>query len=149
VKRGWAWKATAYPPTSRSPASAAFKAANRSLKSGLTGTLSPPFVRLERHVPDERQALGGRNASPELAIEGPVVAVKGHDTARTEASLLATVSAIVDKATGTPPQVSGQLYDLPKNDDGLEAVGLEIGVDTTLVVRANGREHRVPCRAGT
>jgi hypothetical protein len=57
----------------------------------LTGTLSPPFLRLERHVPDEREALGGRNASPELAIEGPVAAVQRHDTAGSEAPLLATI----------------------------------------------------------
>jgi len=45
-------------------------------------------------------------------------------------------------------RVSGQLYALPKNDDGLEAVGLETGPETTLVVRSGGREHRVPVGHG-
>jgi len=57
----------------------------------LTGTLSPPFQRLERHVPDERQPLDRRNASPEVAIEGPVVAVQRHDPAHPSASLLPTI----------------------------------------------------------
>jgi hypothetical protein len=45
-------------------------------------------------------------------------------------------------------QVSGQLYELPKNDDGIEAIGLETGPQTTLVVRSSGRESRVPVGHG-
>ena len=45
-------------------------------------------------------------------------------------------------------QVSGQLYDLPKNDDGIEAIGLETGPETTLVVRSRGGERRVPVGHG-
>jgi CubicO group peptidase (beta-lactamase class C family) len=45
-------------------------------------------------------------------------------------------------------QVTGQLYDLPKNDDGLEAIGLETGSETTLVVRISGHDHRVPVGQG-
>ena len=45
-------------------------------------------------------------------------------------------------------QVSGQLFDLPKNDDGLEAIGLETGPETTLVVRSGGGERRVPVGHG-
>jgi CubicO group peptidase (beta-lactamase class C family) len=45
-------------------------------------------------------------------------------------------------------QVSGQLYELPKNDDGFEAVGLETGKETTLVVRSGGRDRRVPVGQG-
>ena len=45
-------------------------------------------------------------------------------------------------------RVSGRVYDLPKNDDGLEAVSVEFGRESTLVVRAGGREHRVPCGRG-
>jgi CubicO group peptidase (beta-lactamase class C family) len=45
-------------------------------------------------------------------------------------------------------QVSGQIYELPKNDDGLEAIGLETGAETTLVVRSAGRESRVPVGHG-
>ncbi len=39
--------------------------------------------------------------------------------------------------------VSGKLYVLPKNDDGLEAVGLEVGSGTTLVVKSGGQERRI------
>jgi CubicO group peptidase (beta-lactamase class C family) len=45
-------------------------------------------------------------------------------------------------------QVSGQVYELPKNDDGLEAIGLETGPGTTLVVRTAGQERRVPVGHG-
>jgi hypothetical protein len=45
-------------------------------------------------------------------------------------------------------RVSGRLFELPKNDDGLEAVSVEFGREATLVVRANGRDHRVPCGRG-
>jgi hypothetical protein len=45
-------------------------------------------------------------------------------------------------------EVSGQMYELPKNEDGLEAVGLEAGAETTLVVRSGGRDQRVPVGAG-
>ena len=39
--------------------------------------------------------------------------------------------------------VSGKLYLLPANDDGLEAIGLEAGAATTLVVRSSGQERRL------
>ena len=45
-------------------------------------------------------------------------------------------------------QVTGQLYELPKNDDGIEAIGLETGSETTLVVRISGHDHRVPVGQG-
>jgi hypothetical protein len=45
-------------------------------------------------------------------------------------------------------QVSGQIYELAKNDDGLEAIGLVTGPETTLVLRSGGRESRVPCGRG-
>ena len=45
-------------------------------------------------------------------------------------------------------QVTGQLYELPKNDDGLEAIGLETGKETNLVVRSGGRERRLPVGLG-
>jgi CubicO group peptidase (beta-lactamase class C family) len=45
-------------------------------------------------------------------------------------------------------EVSGRLYELPKNEDGFEAIGLLTGSETTLVVRVGGRESRVPCGRG-
>jgi CubicO group peptidase (beta-lactamase class C family) len=48
----------------------------------------------------------------------------------------------------TARRVSGRVYELPKNEDGIEAVGVELGKDATLVVRSGGREHRVPVGLG-
>lgn len=45
-------------------------------------------------------------------------------------------------------RVSGRMYELPKNDDGIEAVGVVFGKETALVVRSGGREYRVPCGIG-
>ncbi|HUL76480.1 MAG TPA: serine hydrolase [Vicinamibacteria bacterium] len=45
-------------------------------------------------------------------------------------------------------RVSGRVYELPKNDGGIEAVGVDFGKETTLVVRAGGRERRLPCGRG-
>jgi CubicO group peptidase (beta-lactamase class C family) len=45
-------------------------------------------------------------------------------------------------------RVSGRVYELPKNDDGIEAVGVEFGKETTLIVAVGGRERRLPCGRG-
>ena len=45
-------------------------------------------------------------------------------------------------------QVTGVMYELPKNDDGLEAIGLEAGATPALVIRSGGRERRVPYGSG-
>ena len=46
-------------------------------------------------------------------------------------------------------RVSGRIFDLPKNDDGIEAVAVHLGQEPTLVVTAQGREYRVPLGMGT
>ena len=46
-------------------------------------------------------------------------------------------------------QVSGVAYELPKNDDGLEAVGLDVRAEPALVFRSGGREQRVPVGIGS
>ena len=46
-------------------------------------------------------------------------------------------------------QVSAVMYELPKNDDGLEAVGLDLRAEPALVVRSGGREQRVPVGIGS
>jgi len=51
-------------------------------------------------------------------------------------------------APGVARRVSGQRYGLPKNDDGIEAVGLDVSDRTTLVVRSGGRERRLACGGG-
>ena len=45
-------------------------------------------------------------------------------------------------------EVSGVMWAFPQNEDGIEAVGLETGPETTLVVRSGGREQRVPVGSG-
>ena len=44
--------------------------------------------------------------------------------------------------------ISGRMYVLPDNDGPFEAVGLQAGKETTLVVRSGGRERRLPCGHG-
>jgi hypothetical protein len=46
-------------------------------------------------------------------------------------------------------RVSGRVYELPENDDGLEALGVELGREPALVVKADGQEYRVPFGIGT
>jgi CubicO group peptidase (beta-lactamase class C family) len=52
--------------------------------------------------------------------------------------------------TGSPTspvgaQVSGNVYVLPENDGPIEAVGLEAGDETTLVLRIDGQDWWIPC----
>ena len=66
-------------PTRRYLAPAAFSAANRSLKSGLTAIEFLPFLVFEYHVPHELQARLGRDCPPERPIERSVVVVEPDD----------------------------------------------------------------------
>jgi CubicO group peptidase (beta-lactamase class C family) len=87
--------------------------------------------------------LPGMKAEAVLPADAPVQDVLARK--------LASLSLAPQAGRPTSPvarQVSGQLYDLPKNEDGLEAVGLELGPGTTLVVRSGGRDHRVPVGQG-
>jgi CubicO group peptidase (beta-lactamase class C family) len=45
-------------------------------------------------------------------------------------------------------RVSGRVFELPKNEDGIEAVGVEFGRETTLIVASGGRDQRIPCGLG-
>jgi CubicO group peptidase (beta-lactamase class C family) len=45
-------------------------------------------------------------------------------------------------------RVSGRVFDLPENDDGIEAVAVHLGQERTLTVTAQGREYRVPLGMG-
>jgi CubicO group peptidase (beta-lactamase class C family) len=51
-------------------------------------------------------------------------------------------------ASATARRVSGRAYELPKNDEGIEAVGVELGQEATLVVESGGRTYRVPVGLG-
>ena len=53
------------------------------------------------------------------------------------------------KATSpTARRVSGRTYELPKNDDGIETIAVDLGKEPTLVVKSDGQEHRVPFGMG-
>ena len=45
-------------------------------------------------------------------------------------------------------RVSGRVYELPENEDGIESVGVELGKEPALVIRSDGRERRVPLGLG-
>jgi CubicO group peptidase (beta-lactamase class C family) len=67
------------------------------------------------------------------------------------AQKLASLSLPPQSGRPTSPiarEVSGRRFELPKNDDGIEAIGLETGPRTTLLVRRGGVEGRVPCGSG-
>jgi CubicO group peptidase (beta-lactamase class C family) len=51
-------------------------------------------------------------------------------------------------ASPTARRVSGRIYEFPKNDEGIEALGVELGKEATLIVRSEGREHRLPVGLG-
>jgi CubicO group peptidase (beta-lactamase class C family) len=64
---------------------------------------------------------------------------------------LASLSLAPPPGRPTSPvarRVSGRVYELPKNDDGVEAVSVVFDRETTLVVRSGGRDYRVPCGRG-
>jgi CubicO group peptidase (beta-lactamase class C family) len=64
---------------------------------------------------------------------------------------LASLSLPPQSGKPTSPmarEVFGRMFELPKNEDGFEAVGLETGAATTLVLRKDGRDHRVPLGSG-
>jgi CubicO group peptidase (beta-lactamase class C family) len=87
--------------------------------------------------------LPGMKATAPLPADGPV-----QDRLRKKLAGLSLPPQPGRPTTAVARQVSGQIYELPKNDDGLEAIGLETGPETTLVVRSSGRESRVPVGHG-
>jgi len=62
-------------PTTRLAAPASFNAANRSLKSRFTIGAASPGPPLRHHVPHQFHPSPGRDRTPELAIELPVVGI--------------------------------------------------------------------------
>jgi CubicO group peptidase (beta-lactamase class C family) len=65
---------------------------------------------------------------------------------------LASLALATPQGSPTSPEarrISGRTYELPKNDDALEAIGLAFDkAATTLAVRQAGREYRVPVGRG-
>jgi len=86
--------------------------------------------------------LPGMKAAP-LPAAAPL-----QDRLAKKLASLSLVPPTGKPSSPTARRVSGRVYELPKNDDGIEAVGVELGKETTLVVRSEGREHRVPVGLG-
>jgi CubicO group peptidase (beta-lactamase class C family) len=45
-------------------------------------------------------------------------------------------------------RISGHLYQLPEHDGPIQAVGLEVGGETTLLLRIDGQDRRLPVGSG-
>jgi CubicO group peptidase (beta-lactamase class C family) len=71
-----------------------------------------------------------------------------HDRLARKLPSLALPTPAGKSTSPTSRRVSGRIYELPKNEDGIEAVGLELGREATLVVRSDGRERRLPVGLG-
>jgi CubicO group peptidase (beta-lactamase class C family) len=84
--------------------------------------------------------LPGMKAAASLPTDAPV-----HDRLEKKLATLSLPPQAGRPTSLVARQVSGLMYEMPKNDDGIEAIGLEVGSETTLVVRSSGRERRVPC----
>jgi CubicO group peptidase (beta-lactamase class C family) len=64
---------------------------------------------------------------------------------------MASLALPVQEGRATSPiagEVSGRLYALPAGSGPIEAIGLDAGETTTLVVRTGGEEVRLPCGYG-
>ena len=69
--------------------------------------------------------------------------------ARTLAGLSLAPPAGAAAAPLAERRVSGRAYEFPKNDGGIETVRVTFGGDAVLVLRANGRDWRVPVGRAT
>jgi CubicO group peptidase (beta-lactamase class C family) len=79
----------------------------------------------------------------------PLAAEPGPHRALT--AKLASLSLPPQEGSAMSPvaaRVSGRTYVFPENDQRLEAVRLETGDETALVVRIGGEERRLPCGTG-
>jgi hypothetical protein len=86
--------------------------------------------------------LGGMEAEPLLADEA------GRDRLRKKLAGLELPPQAGQATSPVAAEVSGKVYELPENDGPIEAVGLEVGDETTLVLRMDGEERWLPCGSG-
>jgi CubicO group peptidase (beta-lactamase class C family) len=85
---------------------------------------------------------------PAMKAPGPLPAAAPPDRLARKLASLSLPPQAGKPASPTAGSVSGRVYDLPKNDDGLEAVRVELGREAALVVDVKGREYRVPFGRG-
>jgi CubicO group peptidase (beta-lactamase class C family) len=86
--------------------------------------------------------LGGMDAEPLPADE------EGRDQLRKKLAGLELPPQAGQATSPVAAEVSGKVYELPENDGPIEAVGLEVGDETTLVLRMDGEERWLPCGSG-
>lgn len=86
--------------------------------------------------------LGGMRAEPLPADD------EGQDRLRNKLANLVLPPPAGGLTSPVAAGVSGNVYVLPENDGPFEAVGLEVGDETTLVLRIDGQERRLPCGSG-
>jgi CubicO group peptidase (beta-lactamase class C family) len=86
--------------------------------------------------------LPGMKPTP-LPTDAPL-----HDRLAKRLASLSLRPPVGKPTSPTARRVSGRVYELPKNDDGIEAVSVELGKEPTLAVRSGGREYRVPVGLG-
>jgi CubicO group peptidase (beta-lactamase class C family) len=80
---------------------------------------------------------------------GPVPAdAASHDRLTKKLASLALRPPAGKLISPTARRVSGRVYELPKNDDGIEAVAVQLAKEPALVVTAGGRDYRVPLGLG-
>jgi CubicO group peptidase (beta-lactamase class C family) len=73
----------------------------------------------------------------------------GHDRLAKAMASLALPAPRGRLSSPTARRVSGRVFEIPKNDDGLEAVGLDLGKEPALALTVDGREYRTPLGLGT
>jgi hypothetical protein len=75
-------------------------------------------------------------------------AAPDHDRLAKKLASLALRPPAGRPTSAAAARVSPRLYELPKNDEGIEAIGVEFGAEATLAVRSGGRDYRVPVGLG-
>jgi CubicO group peptidase (beta-lactamase class C family) len=73
---------------------------------------------------------------------------RGRDRLQTRLASLELPPQTGSVTSPIATEVSGHVYLLPENADRIEAVGLEAGEETRLMLRIGGRERRLTCGEG-
>jgi hypothetical protein len=88
------------------------------------------------------QLLAGMQPGPLPADD------EGHGRLREKLENLELPPPAGNPTSPVAAQISGHVYVLPENDGPIEAVGLEVGDETQLVLRIDGQEKRLACGIG-